>query len=74
MKIISDKQTREIRKSLGIYENIKCIIIDMRAPPVCLIFDPGPLFSNRMFLTYLISVSSFCILATFSSCTGYVGR
>jgi hypothetical protein len=73
MKIISGKQTRKIRKVVGIYENIKYTITDKTALPVCLIIDPGPLFSNRMFLTYLISVSSFghiCILATFSSCTG----
>ena len=69
MKIISGKQRRKLRKSVGIYENIKYIIIDMTASLECLIFDPGPLFSNSMFLTYLISVNSFghiCILATFA--------
>jgi len=73
MKIISGKQTRKIRKNVGTYENIKYIIIDMIAPQIYLIFDPGLLFSNRMFLTYLISFNSFghiCILAKFSSCAG----
>ena len=66
----ADEKNKEKCRYLWEYD-VHCYWHD--SPPVCLIFDPGPFFSNRMFLTYLISVNSFghiWILAIFSSCIG----
>jgi hypothetical protein len=47
MKIIRGQEARKTRKSVGIYKNIKYIIIDMTASPV------------GLFLIFFILVLSF---------------